>query len=325
MRTGSLDIVPAPTRQALRPRSRPLALTLAAGVRAEEAARRGGHQGAGAAGACRLPAQWTAAGAGAGVVADNWLVDVPRRSADRGGRRSHRAQRRPARRRGARRAGAALRQAGGREAVSVGRSPRARRRQDVGRRLGHSGRRCSPLNWELDLWGRVRYGRAAAPPTPRRRRPISSTRGSRSRRSWPRAGSSPPRRGCRRSWRAQTIRRERGARAPGRDAIARRRRQRRGRRTWRAPTSAPIATRCVSSSWRANRRSARSSSCSAGIPPAAASVSAAAARAAGRGTRPGCRRSCSSAARTSSPPSGASRPPSTGSARPRRRGCRRSP
>ena len=40
--------------------------------------------------------------------------------------------------------------------------------------------------------------------------------------------------------------------------------------------------------------------------------------------RPGFRRSCSSAGPTSSPPSGASPPRSTASARPRRRGCRRS-
>ena len=52
-------------------------------------------------------------------------------------------------------------QARGREALPVGRSARARRRQDVGRRLGPAGRVLN-VTWELDLWGRVRYGRAAA-------------------------------------------------------------------------------------------------------------------------------------------------------------------
>ena len=44
-----------------------------AGCAAEETARRGGDQGTGAAG-LQTPAQWTAAGAGAGTVADNWLA-----------------------------------------------------------------------------------------------------------------------------------------------------------------------------------------------------------------------------------------------------------
>ena len=65
---------------------------------------------------------------------------VPRRAAERCRRRGDRPQRRPARRRRTRRAGAALRQAGGGQALSVGRLPRPRRRQDVGRRLGYSGR-----------------------------------------------------------------------------------------------------------------------------------------------------------------------------------------
>ena len=45
-----------------------------------------------------VPAAWTAAGAGAGAVADNWLATLPRRSAGGRGRRSDRQQRRPARR-----------------------------------------------------------------------------------------------------------------------------------------------------------------------------------------------------------------------------------
>ena len=54
-------------------------------------------------------------------------------------------------------------------------------------------------NWELDLWGRVRAGREAAQrPVRAPPRSTPSTRASRSPRWSPRAGSSPPRRGCRR-------------------------------------------------------------------------------------------------------------------------------
>ena len=87
--------------------------------------------------------------------------DVPRRSADRGGRRGHRPQRRPARGRRACRAGAApTRSLRGRSCIR--RSIfRARRRQDVGDGSGIQGGVLT-ATWELDLWGRVRYGRAAS-------------------------------------------------------------------------------------------------------------------------------------------------------------------
>ena len=49
-------------------RARGCGADLSAGVRVEDPARRRGHQGAGAAGMCSCPAQWTATGAGAGPV-----------------------------------------------------------------------------------------------------------------------------------------------------------------------------------------------------------------------------------------------------------------
>ena len=91
-----------------------------------------------------LPGQWTAKGAGAGDGRRQLARHVPRRAAERRRRRGDRLQRRPSRRRGTRRAGAALRQAGGCEALSIGRLLRARRRQDVGRRLRYSGRGDHP-------------------------------------------------------------------------------------------------------------------------------------------------------------------------------------
>ena len=118
------------------------AMAIAAGCALKTPPDAAAIKAAGAARGCRRPAQWTATARRRRQRRRQLARDVPRRSADGGGRRGDRPQRRPARRRGARRAGAALCQAGRREAVSVGRRARARRRQDVGRRLGPAGRAC---------------------------------------------------------------------------------------------------------------------------------------------------------------------------------------
>ena len=107
-------------------------------MRAEEPARCGGDQGRSIARRC-----------GAGTVDGDGrrrrrrrrqlAGHVQRRPAEYGGGRGDRSQRRPARRRGTGRAGDALRQAGRRQALSVRRPAGARRRQDVGRRLGSAG------------------------------------------------------------------------------------------------------------------------------------------------------------------------------------------
>ena len=115
------------------------------------------------------------------------------------------------------------------------------------------------VTWELDLWGRVRYGRAAATADAAvGARPTTSTRGSRSPRWSPRTGFWPPRPACRPSWRAETV-------GGGEELVGWPTRASRvgvGNEqdvyVARANGRAPIATRCGSSSSRASRRSERS-------------------------------------------------------------------
>jgi outer membrane protein, multidrug efflux system len=108
-----------------------------------------------------LPGQWTAAGAGAGAVADNWLatfhdeqlnVAVAEAIAHNDDLRA-----------GAARVEQALlyaRLAGARLYPSVDVLARGGGKMS-GDNSGLQGAALS-VNWELDLWGRVRYGRAAA-------------------------------------------------------------------------------------------------------------------------------------------------------------------
>ena len=162
-----------------------------------------------------------------------------------------------------------------------------------------------------------------APRKPGRRRPTSPTHDSRSPRPWPRAGSSPPKRGCRSRRRAKPfVRATSSCGWPASEcasglAIKR-------MCSWRAPASGPIATSCVSSSWDVSRRFARSSSCSAATPrpppPRRRSCQVSLAR-----FPRGCHRSSWSADRTLSPQSGAWPPHSIGFMRPRRHVCRPSP
>ena len=212
----------------------------------------------------QMPAQWTAPGAGAGAARRQLARGVPRRSAERGGRRSHRPQRRPARGRGACRAGAAPRQACGREAVAVGRSPRAWRRQAVRRRLGHPGRR--PLR---DLGGRPLGPRALRPGGERRSSRVGAGGlrvratvdcGARGQELVPRHRGGLQIEAARETIRAseELVRLADDRRASG-SAVKR-------MCSWRAPASGAIATSCASSSSDASRRFERSSSCSAGTP-----------------------------------------------------------
>ena len=122
------------------------------------------------------------------------------------------------------------------------------------------------VSWELDLWGRVRYGRAAAVADARSaeadfeyaRQSIAALVAkswflateaglqakSRARDHWRRGGAGAPRRGSGAQSASATTRRS----------------------SSRAPRRGPTATPCVRSSSRASRPFARWSSCSAGIP-----------------------------------------------------------
>ena len=108
-----------------------------------------------------LPAQWTAAGAGAGTVADNWLVSFhdDQLNAAVGEAIAHNADLRVA----AARVEQALlyaKLAGAKLYPSVDVVARG------GGKLSGDGSGIQgavlTLSWELDLWGRVRYARAAA-------------------------------------------------------------------------------------------------------------------------------------------------------------------
>jgi outer membrane protein, multidrug efflux system len=108
-----------------------------------------------------LPGQWTAAGAGAGTVADNWLVTFrdEQLNAAVAEAIAHNADLRI----GASRVEQALlyaRLAGARLYPSVDLLARGGGKMS-GDNSGLQGAALS-LTWELDLWGRVRYGRAAA-------------------------------------------------------------------------------------------------------------------------------------------------------------------
>ena len=178
-------------------------------------------------------------------------------------------------------------------------------------------------DWEVDLWGRVRYGRAASARASRVgagrlrvRAPVDCGAGGEE--LVPGHGS-----GLQAEAARDTIRAERGAGAAGRRRARASASATMRMSSSRAPTSAAIAMPCARSSLPANRRSVRSSSCSAAIRrprrPSRRSCRRSRAR-----CRPGCPPNCSSGVPTSSPPSGASPRRSTGLARPRRRGCRRS-
>jgi NodT family efflux transporter outer membrane factor (OMF) lipoprotein len=108
-----------------------------------------------------VPAQWTAAGAGAGMVADNWLTtfhDDPLNAAVAEAI-AHNADLRV----GAARVEQALlyaKLAGAKLYPSVDLLARGGGKMS-GDNSGLQGSALT-LSWELDLWGRVRYGRAAA-------------------------------------------------------------------------------------------------------------------------------------------------------------------
>ena len=292
-------------------------------MRAEEAARRGGDQGRGDADG-RGPAQWTAAGAGAGAVADNWLAAFrdDQLNAVVAEAIAHNADLRV----GAARVeqAHALRQAGRREALSVGRLARARRRQDVGGRLGLQG---GVLTRQL----------GARPLGPRAVRP---RRGSR--RRCVRAGRFRVRAAVdRRARCTKLVPGHRGGppgRAGARQTVGRREElvrlaETRSRVGVGNDEDVEVAQANVGTYRDALRQLelAREQALRAmeiligRYPAAAASRQRAAAARSRTRYRPGFRRSCSSAAPMSWPPSGASPPPSTASARPRRRDCRRSP
>jgi NodT family efflux transporter outer membrane factor (OMF) lipoprotein len=108
-----------------------------------------------------LPAQWTATGAGAGIVADNWLVAFQDEQLNAAVAEAiaHNADLRV----GASRVEQALlyaRLAGAKLYPSVEFFARGGAKMS-GDGSGLQGGAIT-LSWELDLWGRVRYGRAAA-------------------------------------------------------------------------------------------------------------------------------------------------------------------
>ena len=108
-----------------------------------------------------LPAQWTATGAGAGMVADNWLVAFQDEQLNAAVAEAiaHNADLRV----GASRVEQALlyaRLAGAKLYPSVEFFARGGAKMS-GDGSGLQGGAIT-LSWELDLWGRVRYGRAAA-------------------------------------------------------------------------------------------------------------------------------------------------------------------
>ena len=213
-----------------------------------------------------VPAQWTATGAGAGMVADNWLatfhddqLNVAVAEAI-----AHNADLRVAAAR-VEQAMLYAKLAGAKLYPSVDFLARGGGKMS-GDGSGIQGGAIT-VSWELDLWGRVRYGRAAAAADAASaqadfeyaRQSIAALVATQlvpGHRGWPPGGAG-----------AADRRPRRRAGAAGRNASARRRRQRPGRRSGAGQRSAPTATRSVSSSWRASRRSGRWRSCSAAIPP----------------------------------------------------------
>ena len=174
---------------------------------------------------------------------------------------------------------------------------------------------------ELDVWGRLRYGRAAAEEQSAAvaadyayaRQSLAATVA----KSWFVAIEA----GLQRANRAGCAACRRGLAARGAGTAACRQRQRAGGRGSAASTSAPLATACARSSSRASRRCVRWSSSSDAIR-RRRSPSRTGFRGCRRRCRSACRRSSSSGGPTSSPPSVASRRRSTGSAKPVPRSCR---
>ena len=127
----------------------------------EEPAGCGGHQGRVDDDTSRCPAQWTAAGAGAGEVADNWLAEFhdDQLTAAVVEAIAHNANLQV----GAARVEVAQRYAklaGAKLYPSV--DLLAKGGGDLGGDSSGIQGAVLTMNWELDLWGRVRYGRAAA-------------------------------------------------------------------------------------------------------------------------------------------------------------------
>ena len=196
---------------------------------------------------------------------------------------------------------------------TVGRCARARRRKLRATVSGFQGGVLT-VNWELDLWGRVRSGRAASARGCRGgRRRISSTRGSRLRR---RGAELVP---CHRSGAAGRGGTRHHSCARGTGAA--------GRRPRRTSASAidedVFVARASVGTYRDALRQielarergdcARSSSLIGRYPAAAIGAAPQLPGPAAVESRSDCHPSCSNAGPTSSPPNGASRPPSTGS------------
>ena len=198
------------------------------------------------------------------MAADNWLAAFADPQLTAAVAEAIAAQRRPARRRRARRTVAAIaRLAGAKLYPSVDLLARGGGKMS-GDNSGLTGRRSpSAGSWICGAACATAARRRA--PTPRRRRPISSSRGSRSRRGWPESWflaveAALQAELARRTVRA-TPRRWCGSPRPR----PRRRGQRRGCLRRPRGRRAPTATACGRSSSRANRRSAPWKSCSADI------------------------------------------------------------
>ena len=215
-------------------------------MRAEEAARRCRHQGrvddrrsrSPRSGPRRAPARARSATTGSSTFRDDQLTAAVAEAI------AHNADLQ--RRRRARRAGAA--------AMRSSPAPSCIRRSTCWRAAAASCRATAPgcraassrVSWELDLWGRVRYGRAAAAADARVgagrfrvRAPVDRGAGGEELVPGDRG------RACRRRWRARADSRQRGA-GPSR----RRPRQASASATTktctsRGPRSGPIATRCA--------------------------------------------------------------------------------
>ena len=271
-----------------------------------------------------VPLTWTAIAADGELVTDNWLATFhdDQLVAAVNEAIANNPDLRVAR--GARGAGDALREARRRQALSVGRRARARRLQAVGRQLGHAGRAA-----DGQLGARSLGPRALRPCRGRGRRDGDQADFEFARQSMAAAVA--------KNWflATEAALQAELARATISDGeelvrlaetrVARRRRQRRRRLRRARHGRAPIATCCARSS-SSREQAIRGLELLIGrYPAAAASREHRSCRRSPRRSRPACRRSSSSAGPTSSPPSAASRPPSTVSAKPRRRGCRRSP
>ena len=176
---------------------------------------------------------------------------------------------------------------------------------------------------ELDIWGRVRYGRSAVEEQSvavladyaYARQSLAAMVA----KSWFLADRDGPAARDRNRFAALG----RGLAAGRRGSTAHRQRQRDCRSPWRARTSAACATACARSSCLASRRCARSSSCSVAIR-RRRSRSLRPSTRCRRHRRSAFRRSCSNVGPTSSLRSAGSPPHSTGSAKRAPRSCRAS-